>query len=107
MCIAENEEASPWEPLHVYYGLEKDDSAITVSWPNTRVLGMYPEDIGAIMRGICEGIPAFGFDPGCTMVMSPQLARFLHAHGFSRKGGGGLPRGVRPHAHRADRTCAG
>ena len=85
MCISENEEESPWEPLHVYYGLDKDDSAITVSWPNTRYLGMFPEDIGAVMRGICEGIPAFGFDPGCTMIMSPQLAKFLHANGFSRK----------------------
>lgn len=32
-----------------------------------------------------RGIPAFGFDAGCTMIMSPQLARFLYDNGFSRK----------------------
>jgi hypothetical protein len=86
ICIAENEEESPWEPLHEYWGLEQGSSALTLSWPNGRTLGMYPEEIGAILRGICDGIPAFGFDPGCTVVMSPYLARFLHAHGFTRKG---------------------
>lgn len=85
ICIAENEEASPWEPLHVFYGLEAQDSAITLSWPNSRVLLMFPEELPAILKSMCDNIPAFGFDPGCTTVMSPQLAQFLHAHGFSRK----------------------
>lgn len=85
ICIGENEEESPWEPLHVYYGLNKEDSAITLSWPNSRVFLMFPEEVGAILRSMCDNIPAFGFDPGCTTVMSPQLAQFLHANGFSRK----------------------
>ncbi|MEE9285205.1 MAG: hypothetical protein V3V35_05685 [Dehalococcoidia bacterium] len=29
-CIAENEEASPWEPLHVQRGFRLDESAVTV-----------------------------------------------------------------------------
>src|SRR5947208_3787360 len=29
-CFAENEEDSPWEPLHVERGLGPDDSAVTV-----------------------------------------------------------------------------
>jgi len=86
MCIAENEEESPWEPLHEYWGLDKGDSALTLSWPNTRVLDMYPEEIGAVLKAICEHIPAFGFDPGCTIVISPYLARFISSHGFTRKG---------------------
>ena len=85
ICMAENEEDSPWEPLHVHYGFDKKDSAITVSWPNTRDLEIFPEDIGAIMKGICDRIPAFGFDAGCTMIMTSELAQFLHKHGFSRK----------------------
>ena len=33
-CItfAENEEASPWEPFHLQYGYDKDESAVTVSY---------------------------------------------------------------------------
>ncbi len=29
-CIAENEEESPWEPLHTEYGFDRDDSTVTV-----------------------------------------------------------------------------
>lgn len=29
-CIAENEEESPWDPLHVDYGFARDDSTVTV-----------------------------------------------------------------------------
>jgi hypothetical protein len=34
MVIAENEEASPWEPFHVEHGFGKDDSTISVLFPN-------------------------------------------------------------------------
>jgi hypothetical protein len=85
ICFAENEEASPWEPLHVHYGFDKKDSAITVCWPNTRSLDIVPEDISAIMKNICDQIPAFGFDAGCTIIITPELAQLLHKHGFSRK----------------------
>jgi hypothetical protein len=30
MCLAENEEASPWPPYHVDQGFQRDDSAVTV-----------------------------------------------------------------------------
>lgn len=30
LCVGENEEASPWEPLHVERGLQPTDSAVTV-----------------------------------------------------------------------------
>jgi hypothetical protein len=85
ICIAENEEDSPWEPLHVYWGFDREDSAITLSWPNTRGLAYFPEEVGAVLKGMCDGIPAFGWDPGCTVVMSPYLAKLLAANGFSRK----------------------
>ena len=85
ICFAENEEESPWEPLHVHYGLKKNDSAITVTWPNTRAFDIVPEDINAVMKVICEMIPAFGFDAGCMMIVTTELAQFLQKSGFSRK----------------------
>ena len=30
VCVAENEEASPWEPFHVEKGYRKDDSVVTL-----------------------------------------------------------------------------
>ena len=86
MCLAEKEEDSPWEPLHVYYGLSPQDSAVTVSWPNTRSIFIFPENVGAVLKGMCDNIPAFGCDPGCTTIMCPPLAKLLAANGFSRTG---------------------
>jgi hypothetical protein len=85
MCIAENEEESPWEPMHEFYGLKREDSAVTVFWPNTRTLGMFGKDVGGILRGICDSIQVFGFDPGCAIILCPETAKLLSSHGYSRK----------------------
>jgi hypothetical protein len=37
MVLAENEEASPWEPQHVQHGFARDDNCVTVSFPNSYV----------------------------------------------------------------------
>lgn len=85
MCIAENEEESPWEPMHVYYGFDESDSTVSVMWPNSRHFNLLPEDAGRILQIMCDTIPAFGTDPGCTIIMTPKLARFLNSCGFSRR----------------------
>jgi hypothetical protein len=37
MVLAENEEASPWEPQHVQQGFAPSDNCVTVSFPNSYV----------------------------------------------------------------------
>ena len=46
-CItfAENEEASPWEPYHVQWGYDKDDSTVTVSYIWGNVWAEYLRDL--------------------------------------------------------------
>ncbi|MGI5972029.1 MAG: UGSC family (seleno)protein, partial [Oscillospiraceae bacterium] len=34
ICIAENEEESPWEPLQTDFGFGKEDSCVTLFWPS-------------------------------------------------------------------------
>jgi len=86
MCIAENEEENPWEPLHEFYGFNREDSAVTVFWPNTRSMGHFGKDVGGILKSICDSVQAFGFDPGCALIMCPATAKLLHENGYSRKG---------------------
>lgn len=85
ICIAENEEASPWEPLHQFYGLNKEDNAVTVFWPNARAFGTPGKDVGSLLKGVCDSINVFGFDPGCAIIMTPVTARLLANEGYSRK----------------------
>ena len=85
VCIAENEEDSPWEPLHQYYGLSKDDSAVTVFFPNSRNVSFGGRDPGIILKSFCDNIPLVGFDPGAAIIICPQSAKALAAAGYSRK----------------------
>jgi hypothetical protein len=84
VCIAENEEMSPWEPLHVQYGFNKEDSTITTFWPNNR---SFWQTRGAenILNVVTENIPAFGFDPGCALILVPAVAKDLADAGFTKK----------------------
>lgn len=85
VCFGEHEEASPWEPMHEFYGLDRSDSAVTVFFPNTRLIGYGLKDAGALLRAICEDLPVMGFDPGCAVILSPTTAKVLADAGLSRK----------------------
>ena len=58
MVAGENEEASPWEPLHVEHGFKKEDSTITVSFPQTYIqLVPYGTDYKGVLNSIIYNIP--------------------------------------------------
>ena len=82
--IGENEEASPWEPWHVFKGFDKEDSTVTLTFPNSRELLLCDNEPGNIFRYICERVPYMGFDPGCSFVLCPAAARVLNDAGYGR-----------------------
>jgi hypothetical protein len=84
-CItfAENEEASPWEPYHVQWGYDKDESAVTVSYIWGNVWAEYlreywQEKLVAMISGLEPGM-------GCTIVLDPIVAREFVEKGFDSK----------------------
>lgn len=85
MVIAENEEKSPWEPLHVEQGLNKEDCAVTLFFPNSYVQA---EPLGTDAKGIMEGL-IYNFSPGrgglTTIIMPPQHASVLAEAGWTKK----------------------
>jgi hypothetical protein len=85
VCFGENEENSPWEPLHMQYGFQKEDSTITSFWPNTRQLWQFGNDADEILNTITEEIYTFGFDPGCALIVGPACAKTLANAGWTKK----------------------
>jgi hypothetical protein len=82
-CYAENEERSPWEPYHVQFGYDEDESAVTVSyiWGNvwSEYLREYwQEKLVAMINGLEPGM-------GCTLVLDPIVAREFVEKGFDSK----------------------
>jgi hypothetical protein len=88
MFAGENEEESPWAPLHVEKGFKPEESTISLfrGW-NINHLGMgAPGPMGTSSRMIevMNGLPAMV--PGGTFVLDPLTAKHLkELEGFSTK----------------------
>ena len=84
-CCAENEEASPWEPLHVERGHARDASTVTVvGAEGTMNMNTHAKDAGELLRVIAETMQhppsneyCYGSEP--WLVLSPEHAEILKA----------------------------
>jgi hypothetical protein len=83
LCFAENEERSPWQPLHVQKGLKPTDSAVTVFVGNRYVQeGFGPRDTWEAKFRRC--LAATAHLPPC-IVLDPIVARLFAARGINSK----------------------
>jgi hypothetical protein len=81
MVAGENEEASPWEPLHVQHGYKKEDSTVTVSFPNSVFAPfVFSTDAKGIIRAITSAV-----HDSTTLILQPQIAKTLGDDGWSKK----------------------
>lgn len=91
-CVAENEEESPWEPLHVERGFKGSDSAVTVIAADSShdfrdVASTSSEDtlvcIARTMGMWGTANMLYGAEP--AFVIGPEQAAKLHAEGWSKQ----------------------
>ena len=95
LCFAENQEANPWEPLHVEQGYALDQTSVTVS----AIRGIYSfveatqetgdgvlETLVNSVKGV--GVSAFyyqGRGPSPILVLGPEHAAEIAAAGYDRR----------------------
>jgi hypothetical protein len=85
MVLAENEEESPWEPLHVQQKLDKRDSAITVFFPNCITQAWpFSSDANGILHGVTLNIKV-GRRGLFGLTLLPAHAKALADKGWSKK----------------------
>jgi len=83
MVIAENEEASPWEPFHVEHGFDKEDSTISVLFPNV-FNWTFPWQPGA--RPMADAMAKAVNRPSMYIfVLPPGSADILAEGGYTKK----------------------
>ncbi|MCS7172319.1 MAG: hypothetical protein N0A24_02730 [Armatimonadetes bacterium] len=86
LVLGENEEESPWEPLHVEQGLEREESAVSVFFPNTYVqavaMGTDPE---SLVLTLARNVPAGKRNALTAMLVIPDHARILAQAGWSKQ----------------------
>jgi hypothetical protein len=82
MVIAENEEESPWDPLHVELGYRKEDSTICLSFPQSFLQHVPAQTTAAgIITSIINNMPrAMRY----TTVVNPTYAKTLAREGFDK-----------------------
>jgi len=95
-CIAENEEESPWEPLHVERGFSPETSTVTVQMTRSDLhvehrSTQVPEEILLTIAdsmsyagGIYEA-PPFNRTSGSIVVMCPEHAQIIAGRGWSKQ----------------------
>jgi hypothetical protein len=91
-CIAENEEASPWEPLHVEQGLAAEQSAISlfaveaprgVSEHNARTARGVLKTISYALATVWSYRSCMLFE--ALVILSPEHVQTIHRDGFSKQ----------------------
>lgn len=95
-CIAENEEDSPWEPLHVTRGFAPTDSTVTVQMIRSDIYvehrsSQVPEEILMTIAdtmsygGAVTQVTDVRNDLGAVVVMGPEHAQLIAARGWSKQ----------------------
>lgn len=102
-ALAEDEEASPWQPFHVDQGYDPNTSTVTVgvtcNWGPSSEASSTPDQSGAktALELLCKAIPKMArlYDfPGrgpkaekvmVTLLMSPPVAKSLADAGYSKQ----------------------
>jgi hypothetical protein len=81
LVIGEAEEESPWEPVHVERGFKKEDSAVTMFFPNQYLMST-PR--GTDAKGILDSIA--GSNPRImnSLVIIPDHANILASEGWTK-----------------------
>ncbi len=89
-CCAENEGASPWEPLHVERGFALDDSTITVAAPlGTWNMNTHAKNADVLLRVMAETMvfPAssdYTYAGEPWVMLAPEHAQILNAAGYNK-----------------------
>jgi len=91
-CLAENEEASPWEPFHVEKGYPADTSTVTVigASGSLNLIDQGSLDAEGLLRTFASALSVigtnniyFGGDP--VLLISPEHADTLSKGGFKKR----------------------
>jgi hypothetical protein len=82
LIVGENEEESPWEPLHVERGFKKEDSTLTMFLPNTYIQTI-PRDTNA--KGFVETYASLNPGSMSCLLVVPSHAAVLSSEGWTKK----------------------
>ena len=82
-CMGENTEVSPWPALHVDFGMEEEDSAVIMFWPQEHRVSTCTT-VPAVLKALCKQDP-YGWDPGMAVILTPKCAKMMAEAGWTKQ----------------------
>ncbi len=83
ICVAEDEENSPWPSLPSDYDLADGENAITLFWPSEHTQ-LPTASVSACLDKLCS-VWHGGFDVGAMVVLPPETAKLFADAGYSKQ----------------------
>ncbi len=89
-CCAENDDANPWEPLHVERGVRREAGAVTVvGAEGTMNMNTHTKDADELVRAIAETMQHPPSNEYCHggepwLILSPEHAEILNGAGMTK-----------------------
>ena len=90
LCIGEDEESSPWDPLHVEKGFDREDSTVTVASGHAPVTvnSRHGTDAESVLLSFADTMScaamAIGWPGEWMLVVGPEHALTFKDEGFSK-----------------------
>lgn len=82
-CMGDDPDNNPWQPLHMDFGMDREDSAVTLFWPQEhRVATCFT--VEKALSWLCT-IDPYGWDPGMAVIFSPICARMMADAGWTKE----------------------
>lgn len=82
-CVGDNYDENPWGPVHLDFNLKKEDSAVTMFWPQEHRV-FQKNNIPDFLRAICK-INPLGWEPGLMLIYTPIAAKMFADAGWSKQ----------------------
>lgn len=82
-AMGDSLENNPWGPVHEDFGFEKDDSCVTMFWPQEHRVSTCTT-VPAVLKALCKMDP-YGWDPGLVVILTPKCAKMMAEAGWTKQ----------------------
>lgn len=76
-------DSNPWQPLHMDFGFDENDSAVTLFWPQEHRVSTCTT-VPAVLKALCKMDP-YGWDPGLAVILTPKCAKMMADAGWTKE----------------------
>ena len=82
-AMGDDPDNNPWTPLHMDFGFDEGDSAVTMFWPQEHRVSTCTT-VPAVLKALCKMDP-YGWDPGLAVILTPKCAKMMADAGWTKQ----------------------